>query len=521
MYRVLLVDDEQIVVDSLKFILGKEYGSSCQIETAKSGREAIQKSELLHPDIILMDISMPGINGIEAIRSIREFLPAAVIILLTAFDKFDYAKQAISLGVFDYLMKPVNRARIVQTVDSAIVQVDEYRQRRYDDLAMREKLENVIGVLETGFVYALLFPDSGQQDIARYLEMLEIQGAHGMVMTLEFGEGSENGMMQNRIGSHVRLHRGYQTLRELIKSVHACLIGPLLLNRMVVFFPAEPEMLSSLQQQAEMLGRITVEKIKSRLDVEVRAGISNPCETADDLHHAWQESLQAMQLAGPGQCMLYSKLAELPASGRDIETIEREYFEAVASADPGMACMLFDSIYESLRGLATDQLKSRLMVLMALTEREAQRRHNGSNVVFNYCKLLETESIEDLKEMAHSRIHQTCELISGMRNRNVNDLVMQAKEFLDMNFSDSSLSLETTAAKIALSPQYLSRIFSSQMGRTFIDYLTDLRINKAKDLLRQTDLSVKEISIKLGYSDPNYFSRIFKRITGRTPSEYR
>ncbi|NLW11714.1 MAG: response regulator [Clostridiaceae bacterium] len=521
MYRVLLVDDEQLVVDSLKFILEKEYGSSCQIETAKSGREAIQKSEILHPDIILMDISMPGINGIEAIRSIREFLPAAVIILLTAYDKFDYAKQAISLSVFDYLMKPVNRARIIQTVDSAIVQVDEYRQRRYDDLAMREKLENVIGVLETGFVYALLFPDSGQQDIARYLEMLEIQGAHGLVMTLEFGEDSENGMMQNRIGSHVRLHRSYQTLRELIKSVHACLIGPLLLNRMVVFFPAEPEMLSSLQQQADMLGRMIIEKIKNRLDVEVRAGISNPCETADDLHHAWQESLQAMQLAAPGQVMLYSRLAELPSSGRDIETIEREYFESVASADPGMACMLFDSIYDNLVDLPTEQLKSRIMVLMALTEREAQRRHNGSSNSFNYCKLLEADHADDFREMAHTRIQQTCELISGMRNRNVNDLVMQAKEYLDTNFSDSSISLESAATKISLSPQYLSRIFSAQMGRTFIDYLTDIRIKKAKDLLRGTDLSVKEISLKLGYSDPNYFSRIFKRITGRTPSDFR
>jgi two-component system response regulator YesN len=145
-YSILLVDDEQIVLDSLKFIFEREYGQDCRLETARSGREAIEKSEQMHPDIILMDISMPGINGIDAIKSIREFLPTAVIILLTAYDKFDYAKQAISFGVFDYLMKPVNRNRITQTVNSAMSQVDEYRKRRYDDLAMREKLENVIGV---------------------------------------------------------------------------------------------------------------------------------------------------------------------------------------------------------------------------------------------------------------------------------------------------------------------------------------------------------------------------------------
>ncbi|MDD3198659.1 MAG: helix-turn-helix transcriptional regulator, partial [Eubacteriales bacterium] len=114
-----------------------------------------------------------------------------------------------------------------------------------------------------------------------------------------------------------------------------------------------------------------------------------------------------------------------------------------------------------------------------------------------------------------------CELISGMRNRNANDLVEQARTYLEENYCDSSISLESAAERIALSPQYLSRIFSNQMGKTYIDYLTDLRIRRAMELLRKTDRSIKEISNDVGYGDPNYFSRIFKKITGKTPSEYR
>lgn len=521
MYSILLVDDEQIVLDSLKFIFEREYGQDCRLETARSGREAIEKSEQMHPDIILMDISMPGINGIDAIKSIREFLPTAVIILLTAYDKFDYAKQAISFGVFDYLMKPVNRNRITQTVNSAMSQVDEYRKRRYDDLAMREKLENVIGVLETGFIYAMLFPDSGQQDLSRYLQMLEINSAHGIIMTLEFGENSENGMMINRIGSHVRLHRSYQTLREIVKSAHACLAGPLLLNRMVVFFPAEPEMLTSLTQQSELYGRIIVDKIRSRLNVEVRAGISGPCETVDNLHRAWQESMQAMQAAQAGEVVMYRQLGQMPAVFKDNEIQEKEYYEALTAADADMACLIFDGLFDNLTNLPSEQFKSRVIGLMALTDREWLRKNNSGCGSFNYCQLLQLDDIYRIRMMSHQRIREVCELISGMRNRNANDLVEQARTYLEENYCDSSISLESAAERIALSPQYLSRIFSNQMGKTYIDYLTDLRIRRAMELLRKTDRSIKEISNDVGYGDPNYFSRIFKKITGKTPSDYR
>jgi two-component system response regulator YesN len=109
---------------------------------------------------------------------------------------------------------------------------------------------------------------------------------------------------------------------------------------------------------------------------------------------------------------------------------------------------------------------------------------------------------------------------SGTHDRPVSDIIAAARSYIEANFA-GNISLESVAESIALSPPYFSRLFSSQAGKTFIDYLTDLRMAKACQLLREGKLSIKEISSAIGYSDPNYFSRIFKKIIGQTPSEYR
>ena len=138
MYRILLADDEGIVTNSLSFIIEKNFEGQYEIETAKSGRAAIEAAEHFRPDIVFMDIQMPGINGIESMKEIRKTNSNVIFIVMSAYDKFDYAKEAIKLGVMEYITKPMEKNKLLEALKKAMVMVDGEREKRSNDLMIRE-----------------------------------------------------------------------------------------------------------------------------------------------------------------------------------------------------------------------------------------------------------------------------------------------------------------------------------------------------------------------------------------------
>ncbi|NCA99203.1 MAG: response regulator [Clostridia bacterium] len=520
MYKILLSDDEQIVLDSLSFIIQQHYGDECQVTVARTGREAITQAELIHPDLAIMDINMPGINGIDAIKTIRETSPGTQFILLTALDKFDYAKQAVSLGVLEYLMKPFNKKRIVETMDTALALVDARRQKRLSELAMREKLENVRSILETGFFYSVIFADEQEEEIRRYLELLDLPSPNGLFLTLEFGERHPDGLMPNRIGQHMRLNRDFNSLRESIKLAAPCLVGPLLLNRIVVFLPVEADFPGS---------RDTVEQIFQRVardsGVDLRMGISSLVESTAQFHDAYRESLLALQQTPTGELRFFPDLLPLLNTGSKgyLDWLETSFLQAIRQGDSELASQYLNQVFTSLETVDPADLpvlRGKALEWLILAARQNDSGKDGPGNPVDLDLVLQAASIQELRQVTQDKIRDLAIQMSGVRGRPVSDIIAAAKKLIDENYA-GNVSLESVAESIALSPHYFSRLFSSQVGKTFIDYLTDLRMAKACQLLREGRLSIKEVSSAIGYTDPNYFSRIFKKIIGQTPTEYR
>ena len=131
MYKIMIADDEGIVIDALKFIIEKSFGETCQVRSAKTGRSVIELAESFRPDIALMDIQMPGINGIEAMKEIRKTNKDIIFIVITAYDKFDYAREAVGLGVMEYVNKPIDRVKITRLLEQAMERINGERERRH------------------------------------------------------------------------------------------------------------------------------------------------------------------------------------------------------------------------------------------------------------------------------------------------------------------------------------------------------------------------------------------------------
>ncbi len=149
MYKILIADDEEIVINALTFIIDKHFPGICSIKTAKSGRMLIETAEEFGPDIAFIDIQMPGINGISAMKEVRKTNASTIFIIVSAFDKFDYAREAIQLGVMRYINKPIEKTQIVETLKKAMEQVDQQKKKRSSDLQTREKLDFFFNFMES------------------------------------------------------------------------------------------------------------------------------------------------------------------------------------------------------------------------------------------------------------------------------------------------------------------------------------------------------------------------------------
>ena len=149
MFRILVADDEGIMLESIKSIILSNFGSECQVACVKTGRAVIEQAEAFRPDIAIVDIQMPGLSGIQAIREVRRFNSSMVFIIITAYDKFSYAQEAVNLGVMEFITKPVNKKKILDVCIRAMHQVEEARKKLSDDLKIREKLELVVPMIES------------------------------------------------------------------------------------------------------------------------------------------------------------------------------------------------------------------------------------------------------------------------------------------------------------------------------------------------------------------------------------
>ena len=212
MYRILIADDENIVIESLKFIIKAKLGDNCEIECAKTGRSVIEAAENFRPDIAFMDIHMPGINGIDAMKEIRKNNNSIIFIVMTAFDKFDYARETIKIGVLEYLSKPANREDIEAVLSKAMGIIDKRREIRTRDLTIKEKLETIIPFMENGLIYTLLLGEDNES-ISKYREILGISEEFGYIMVVEAKQEFASNMT-NVVGSSVRLEDHYELIKE-------------------------------------------------------------------------------------------------------------------------------------------------------------------------------------------------------------------------------------------------------------------------------------------------------------------
>lgn len=505
MIKLLIVDDEQIEREGLQAILQKGF-PELVIEQAKNGIIAVQMAKEFQPDLILMDIKMPGMNGLEAVERINSDYPDIKFIMVTAYDTFEYARMAIKRGVKDYLLKPSKAGEIVATIGKVLKQIEEERKTLETSRLQKDALQKVLPVVETDVVTQLLF------DHVHEVHLDELVGLLGVMTTNEtfvlivlLPTGSES---------------FYPAVKEKVRKTGSGWVGALYGRQIPIIVFREPD--KSFRSQATSIARELLSIPRISFGSGSFIGIGNACGSLDQIRQSYQEALIASM--DPSLPVKYRFYADTPVlgvarEGYPVKQLEKQFFDSIRLGQWDQVrtdIMEFIRRYEN-EGADLMQTQQRVLELLwiasrVLVEMGVERDSPLYSFQAQDYRQLRAESGFLLDRMRQSYLEHY--------NRLEPDTIQQIKQYI-VEHSHKDISLDAIGKKVGLSPFYISKMFKEHLGVNYIDFLTECRIEKAKKLMSDPERSLKEITFEVGYHDPNYFSKVFKKMCDASPTEYR
>ncbi len=494
MYSVLIVDDEQPVIESISFMLQKYRPEIGIAGTAMSGREAIKAAEEYKPDIILIDVKMPGIDGLEALREIKRRNPNVLPILTTAYERFDIAQTAFELGVQDYILKPFSREKLINAVDAAVESLDQRLNGRGDNLKHIELSHALSNTIEQ-LLFRAIKLNSEIDDFIPYLKTtLNFKTARGCIGILEWGREQPDSAVDMGRNVISRLKYKFPCLASAFKP------------EILFFFPetSEGKSIPDIQHMAALLEQ------ENSSPAHWRFGVGK-CVEFEKINESYLEARQKIrgeaETFDAGQLLSYAeqwrRRLEPSIQNNHIEQIREIFSEVVQRTETSIVaeavlCEIFlyvehmNSVYTGFhlhRYVTEDTFRSRAV------------------------------TVEELSDFFSGWAYALADKMKTVQKENLPNILRRALDFINLNYS-YPLQLTDVAKQVEVSSAYLSHLFSSHLRKSFVDQLTQIRLDKAKQLLKEHAYSIKEVSSMVGYQDPNYFSRLFKRFTGCSPSEF-
>ena len=515
MMKVFLVDDEIAIRENLRNSFPWEEKGYQLVGEAPDGEMALPMLRDLNTDILLTDIRMPFMDGMKLCEEVQRTMPWVERIILSGYDDFAYAQKAISLGVREYLLKPVTAAELEAALNRVRLQIEEKRRERDNLTAMRERLSSG-GLFLRDKLLASLFTDEGnaEDDDALLSQMRGMginltAGCYAVIDIAFDAEGEARMACRNALISLADMSGGGVFICSAPKGARALVLGD---------NPGDTE------ERAYSFANSVIHYpgLKDAGHLLVSVG-----ETVQDFHEIRKSMKSARHVRhlqnaeGPVDHIVVGvneqKGADLPLSETDLSPLYERLQYASAGSVEGILAEYSESLDPAL---ALGYL--RVAVLLA-----AQRiiQEAGGNVkdILSEAQLedaLHTEGEEGFRKLAE-QLRTAMEFRDRNRKGYGDTSIGRARAYLAQNFSDPNLMLQDAADEVHLSQSHFSTVFAQETGLTFTQYLTALRIGKAKELLETTEMRSSQIATEVGYNDPHYFSYLFKKNTGMTPGEYR
>lgn len=515
---MLIADDEALEREGLELMIQHMMPNTFTFIHAENGRRAIQLAEEARPDFIFMDIKMPGIQGLEAVREISAKYPMTRIVMITAHDYFTYAKESLALGVRNYLLKPAKRDEVLDVLRKLIEETEQARRERNERLDMKERLSQLMPLAENELSLMLMLECVQEVEVAQLAKLLHLEWRKGYAMVLSFARQA----VVEWEGFQLVKKEVYEAVKQFAKPNLSCIVSPMVGYQMALFipFPSGQPGYSQRVNSLEWGARIK-DFVEERFGFVLSVGIGSIREGWDGMSRSYRE---AVRVSTDDQDIVSVRHYDDMTlnSGQAIISLdeEKKLLDALLRQDKLEAANRFALLWERLvqknEPAHLPRLRGEVIGLLLYLCRGTQSG-NGAELISSL------SGIEDQKTLRQGAQLWLDTFVDGMKEdqeRSRSHVLQRALLYIGQKYKED-ISMEQTAEYVNLSPYYFSKLFKLHTGENFIDYLTRLRMEEAKRLIGEQSLSLKEICFEVGYNDPNYFSRVFKKAIGITPSDYR
>ena len=542
MLKIFLAEDEVVVRETIKRMIPWEELGFELVGEAADGEMALPLLIRQQPDLLITDIKMPFMDGLTLARLAKKEIPGLKVVILSGYDDFNYAKQAIGIGVEDYLLKPITKNALIERLSEIRSRYEHEKTQKeyyekfqremqaYEKNSSRDFFEALVGgSMDMMEVYkraeklgldivaeaynVLIFTMNCDEDFSGQRDEYSSWEAESLELLENFFAGHSSAMLfRSNIFSYGVLLKGQRETIE--ENTRACVdeIRKILSRQdgrreWFLAVGQSVERLSQIQKSYHTASRafsqryLYDENILYYDEMETMEHPGGQAETEDNAY------LQKVDVNALNPAILQKFLSN--GLQEETENFVKDYFYAIGQ-EP-MDSLVFRnyvilnvrfSVISFIKGLGCDTNE------MESADTEEVLAESGKNMesAIAYAKKMISQAIEIRDQN------------SGNKNRSI---LKTAVDFIDSHYMDEEISLNTVANVANVSSNHFSALFSQNMGQTFIEYLTTLRMNKAKELLRCTGMRSSEIAGEIGYKDAHYFSYLFKKTQGMTPSDYR
>lgn len=523
MLNVLIIDDEKLVRTTVRQSIEWEAHGMQVAGEASSARMGMEMIEELHVDMIVMDIKMPGMSGLDCSQLVLEKYPRMKIIILSGHDDFEYASKGIHIGVFEYLLKPVNAEELERAVIKARDAIREERNHQKDFDHYKEELKKHAAYIRDRQLSELVSSSRPSQylDSLSYLGV-ELSNEIFQVFLIE-------PKIQNDVTEEDKIVLK-MLIRKLVEDYYDDIPG-------IYTVDSGSDWIIVLNNASEYLiydsGERLIQYLEDNTETEICIDVGNTYRDLGKVRESYREAQNAAKYRfSSGESIIYFRdIYPYYDTEINVETTKNTIYELGNTIRIGETEAAEKKLQDIVGDFKKTGGKKEQAVILALeifaeimkvlTELKISTYSDSMNYSAVVGEVFARETFEEVEEYLRKSVQEACTFARKEVADKEKSLVHRVADAIKEQYADEEMSLNTLAQKYFVNPSYLSRVFKEKTGNTFTGYLFEVRMKEAQNLVRCTDMKAYEIAERVGIVDPHYFSSCFKKYTGMSVAEFK